>query len=54
MKYAPQRYAMSNSAAVYADAMRVYGVAHVAHWMRISGHSLTLALQAVRLAHKHA
>jgi hypothetical protein len=51
MKYSPQLYAMSNSAAVYADAMRVYGVSTVAQWMRISGHSLELALKAARLAH---
>jgi hypothetical protein len=41
---------MSKNAAVYADAMRLYGVTPVAHWMRVSGCSLALALQAVRLA----
>jgi hypothetical protein len=53
MKHAkklPTLNVMSKNAAVYADAMRLYGVTPVAHWMRISGRSLALALQAARLA----
>jgi hypothetical protein len=50
----PTLNVMSKNAAVYADAMRIHGVFPVAQWMRVSGRSLALALQAVRLVHKRA